>query len=126
MIKRTSEEKKALDEKIGAYKVLGYTRDEISKLIGVSKCYLAENFGVPRLATDNTKEAEVRRAWVRAKEDWDKLKGKKKITIKGVLYDVIQVTENFLTVCRGGQRHTVETITKIEFYMTKLIKEAAE
>ena len=119
MIARTAEEKKALNQKIIAYKVLGYKQAEIAKLTGITQSYIAENFGESREAKLNKEESEVRKAWAKAEEYWNKLKEKKKITFKGILYDVVQVTDNFLTVCRGQKKYT---ISKIEVYLSNYSK----
>ena len=61
MIKRTSEEKKALDEKIGAYKVLGYTRDEAKAKAGEDDRQPHPD-RLPGLAAGRKRHADPRRS----------------------------------------------------------------
>jgi len=65
----------------------------------------------------NLMERNARTKWLENYLQWEDVKKWKKINIDGVKFDVIQATNSFLTVQEEGKRHTIRTISKVDFYL---------
>lgn len=66
-----------------------------------------------------TMERNARTKWFENYIEWEEIKKWKKITLYSIKYDVIQATNNFLTICEHGKRHSIQTISKVDFYLKK-------
>jgi hypothetical protein len=62
-------------------------------------------------------EREARAKWFENYLHWEEVKKWKKIIIDGVKFDVVQATNQFLTIHEEGKRWTIRTISKVDFYL---------